>query len=58
VGELLTCPMCLGQWVATALTLGLALAPRPTRLAMGTFAGIAGADFLQHLYVLLQQATE
>lgn len=58
LGEMVTCPMCLGQWVATAFTMGLALAPRPTRLAMGTFAGIAGADFLQHLYVLLQKETE
>jgi hypothetical protein len=58
VGELITCPMCLAQWVATAFTLGLALAPKATRTIMGTFAGIAGADFLQHLYVRLQQATE
>lgn len=57
-GEMLTCPMCLGQWVATTFTLGLALAPRPTRLAMGTFAGLAGADFLQHVYVLLQKTSE
>lgn len=58
VGELLICPMCVGQWIATAFTLGLVLAPRPTRLAMGTFAGMGVADFLQHLYVRLQQATE
>src|SRR4051812_43457434 len=31
IGELLTCPMCLGQWVATGFTLGLCLAPRATR---------------------------
>jgi hypothetical protein len=58
VGELLTCPMCLSQWIATAFAVGLALAPGLTRTVMGTFAGVAGADFLQHLYVRLQQATE
>ena len=58
VGELLTCPMCLSQWIATGFAVGLALAPKFTRMSMGTFAGVAGADFLQHVYVRLQQATE
>jgi hypothetical protein len=57
-GELITCPMCLGQWVATALCFGLVTAPRSTRLTMATFSAVAGADFLQHAYVALQQATE
>lgn len=58
VGELLTCPMCLAQWVATGFSLGLVFAPAPVRLVLSTFTAIAGADFLQHLYVKLQQATE
>lgn len=58
VGELLACPMCLAQWVATAFSLGLVMAPRATRLAMSTLTGVAGADFLQHVYVYLQKATE
>jgi hypothetical protein len=57
-GELITCPMCMGQWVATALMTGLALAPAATHLVIETFSGVAGADFLQHLYVALQQTTE
>lgn len=57
-GELLTCPMCLAQWVATAFCAGLVLAPVPTRLAMATFTAVAGSDFLQHAYVRLQQSTE
>jgi hypothetical protein len=57
-GELLTCPMCLAQWVATALSVGLVLAPSTTRLVMATFTAVSGADFLQHLYVVLQQATD
>jgi hypothetical protein len=58
IGELLACPMCLAQWVATAFSLGLVMAPRITRLAMSTLTGVAGADFLQHVYVYLQKATE
>jgi hypothetical protein len=58
VGELLTCPMCFAQWVATALCAGLVIAPRTTRLALATFTAVAGADFLQHVYVALQQTTE
>jgi hypothetical protein len=58
VGELLTCPMCLAQWVATGFGFGLVFAPAPTRLAMSVFAAVAGADFLHHLYVHLQQSTE
>jgi hypothetical protein len=58
VGELLTCPMCLAQWVATAFCVGLVVAPRSTRLALATFTAVSGSDFLQHVYVKLQQATE
>lgn len=57
-GELLTCPMCLSQWVATGLCAGLVIAPTVTRLVLGTFTAVAGADFLQQAYVVVQQATE
>lgn len=58
VGELLTCPMCLAQWVATGFTYGLVFAPGPARLAMSTFTAVAGADFLQHVYVKAQKVAE
>jgi hypothetical protein len=58
VGELVTCPMCLAQWVATALSAGLVLAPVSTRLLMATFSAVAGADFLQYVYAWVQQAPE
>jgi hypothetical protein len=54
VGELLTCPFCLGQWVATGFAAGLVFAPRATRLVAATFAGIAVSDFLQYGYSALQ----
>ncbi len=47
VGELITCPFCASVWVATGLTAGLVFLPRTTRLAMGTFAALAGADMFQ-----------
>ena len=58
VGELMTCPMCLAQWVATGFSFGLVFAPAPVRLVLSTFTAIAGADFLQHAYVALQKASE
>jgi hypothetical protein len=47
VGELVTCPYCLGHWVATAFCLGLVYAPEVTRTAGAVLAIDAGADVLQ-----------
>jgi hypothetical protein len=49
-GELVTCPFCLDQWVATAFVAGTVLAPRPTRLLTAVFAAVAGADWLHMGY--------
>ncbi len=32
MGELVSCPVCIGTWVAAGLVYGLHLAPRPTRV--------------------------
>ena len=59
VGELVTCPFCLGQWVVTALAFGLVLTPRPTRFVASAFTALTGADVLQLLYAKTQTwATE
>jgi hypothetical protein len=58
VGELLTCPFCLGQWVATAGVAGLALAPRTTRWVSAGMTAIAVADALQLAFAKLQQAAD
>jgi hypothetical protein len=50
--------MCLGQWVATALTLGWVIAPTPTRLATATMTAVSGADFLQYVYARLQKSLQ
>lgn len=57
MGELLTCPFCLSQWVATAFVFGLVAAPRGTRLTAGVFAGLTVADFLQFAHAFAERQT-
>jgi hypothetical protein len=56
VGELVTCPFCMGQWVATTLAYGFILAPKPTRWACGVLTALTASDFLQLAYAAAQQA--
>jgi hypothetical protein len=58
VGELLTCPFCLAQWIATGFAAGLVFAPRFTRLAALVMSGTAVSDFLQLGYAALQDMAE
>jgi hypothetical protein len=37
-GELLICPFCLSQWIATAALVGLCVAPRATRFSASILA--------------------
>ncbi|MDQ3306525.1 MAG: DUF1360 domain-containing protein [Actinomycetota bacterium] len=55
MGELLTCPFCVSQWVATGLVFGLVLAPRATRLFATLFTSLTAADLLQFGYDKVQQ---
>jgi len=50
IGELLVCPFCLGQWVATGILAGLAVVPRATRFICSIFAAVTISDFLQIFY--------
>jgi len=50
VGELITCPFCLAQWVATLIAFGFLIAPRATRVFSYVMTIVAGADFLQLAY--------
>ena len=56
IGELLTCPFCLGQWVGTAYVAGLVLAPRATRSWAAVFTVTALADAGQHVYERLRDS--
>jgi len=55
LGELVSCPFCLGQWVATIGVFGLIVVPRSTRAAASVFAVLTGSDMLQYAYARLQQ---
>lgn len=55
VGELLTCPFCLDQWVATGYVAGLVVAPRATRFVAAVMATVAISDFLQIGYKLSEE---
>ena len=41
IGELVSCPICIGTWVAWAFVYGLRIAPGPTRL-MAAILGVSG----------------
>jgi hypothetical protein len=58
VGELISCPFCLSQWVATGFVFGLLAAPRATRWTASVFASLALADFLQFAYGWAEQQAE
>jgi hypothetical protein len=55
VGELLTCPFCVAQWVATALVAGSLAAPDLTTAAVSICATARLSDYLQLTYGLLRQ---
>jgi hypothetical protein len=57
IGELLTCPFCLGQWVATGFVFGHVFAPGVTRVVTSTFTALGIADFFQYAQAKAQQAT-
>ncbi len=56
VGELLVCPYCIGQWVATILIAAYLWQPRVTRMTASLFAVVTGADYMQQLWVAVDKA--
>jgi hypothetical protein len=55
LGELVTCPYCVGLWIASGLSYALVLFPRETRLVTTIFGAQAVADFLNAAFVKLQE---
>ena len=51
LGELVTCPYCVGVWIAAGFSYGLVLFPRETRFVTALFSAQAIADFLNAGYV-------
>ena len=58
IGELLTCPFCLGQWVATALVAGTVAAPTLTTAIVSVSALARASDYLQLLHGLVRERVE
>lgn len=58
VGELLTCPFCLGTWIASGFIYGFIFSPRITRTLASIFAVSGVSDFLQQLYVKAQEMND
>jgi hypothetical protein len=54
LGELVTCPYCIGLWASAGLTGALAVRPRETRLVTTVFGAQAVADFLNAAFVRLR----
>jgi hypothetical protein len=50
IGELVSCPFCVAQWVATTMAAGLAVIPRTTRFVAATLSAVTISDFLQIAY--------
>ena len=49
LGELLSCPICVGTWVAAGLVYGLHLAPRPTRVFLAIMGTTGAAEVVSSL---------
>ncbi len=54
VGELLTCPFCMAQWVSTALIAGKIATPQFTAAAVSVCAVARVSDYLQLVYTRLK----
>lgn len=57
VGELLTCPYCLGLWASGGFHAGLLFAPRTTRFTASVLSAMAISDFLQIAYRAAEDRT-
>jgi hypothetical protein len=57
VGELLSCPFCLGAWVAALMAYGLVLSPPVTRFAASVLTTLCLSDFLQLGYTAACEGT-
>jgi hypothetical protein len=44
IGELMSCPICTGTWVAAGLVYGLHVLPRPTRLLLAIMSTTGVAE--------------
>jgi len=50
LGELVTCPFCMAQWVATGLVFAYLWNPRLTRWGAATMAAVSASNLLQFVH--------
>ena len=55
LGELVTCPYCIGLWVSSGLAYGHVVFPRETRFFTTIFGTYAVSDFLHAGFVRLKE---
>lgn len=48
IGDLITCPWCMGTWVAAGLVLGFVFKPRVTRVVGSVLVAATISDLLNH----------
>jgi hypothetical protein len=58
VGELVSCPFCMGTWIAGAGIAGFVSQPRLTRALGSIFAVGSIADFVQQAYCRVKEPNE
>ena len=58
VGELVSCPFCMGTWIACAGVAGFVSQPRLTRALGSIFAVGSIADFVQQAYCKVKEQNE
>lgn len=49
VGELISCPICVGTWISAILTYSLEIAPRPTRALLTIMSATGLAELVNAL---------
>ncbi|MCA1834312.1 MAG: DUF1360 domain-containing protein [Actinomycetota bacterium] len=58
IGELVTCPFCTGEWIATSFAVGWLFAPRATRFIATMWGCLGIADAMQFGYAALEKASK
>lgn len=58
LGELVACPFCLSQWIATIFVFGYLYAPLPTRCVATILSVRAGSDLLQFAHAAADRASQ
>ena len=58
IGELVSCPFCMGQWVVTGFGFSWVFAPRATRMAASLLSAAAAADVLHYGHAVLEKVKD